>query len=355
LTYTLIVTNTGPDQASAVVVTDSLPSGVTLANASVSQGNCSGSTLVTCHLGQLSVNSIVTITLTTIPTQPGIISNTAHLTANETDGQLLNNTATVSVTVNPASELSLTQTDDPDPAVVGAPLTYTLVVLNGHQPDTGVTLTNTLPANVLLHLASASAGVCNGTGPVVCAIGGLAAGESVTVSIRVTPTAAGLLTNTATVTGEAADANPANNTATQETTVTTQADLALTMSIAPPSVRAGTSVTYTLSITNYGPSPASNVSVADTLPGSLLSPMASASQGNCTGTFALTCALGSLASGASATITITALTPANALVSLNNTASVSSNDADPNSLNNSASANASMYFQFDLFLPLVRR
>ena len=121
----------------------------------------------------------------------------------------------------PAADLSIFKTDSPDPVTVGQDLTYTVVATNnGPNPATGVTLTDTLPGTVTFVSATPSE-TCTETGGVVtCAIGNLASGANATVTIVVAPTMAGVITNTASVTGIETDPDPTNNTATETTTVT---------------------------------------------------------------------------------------------------------------------------------------
>jgi uncharacterized repeat protein (TIGR01451 family) len=120
-------------------------------------------------------------------------------------------------------------------------------------------------------------------------------------------------------------------------TVLPVADLALNMSATPPSLGLNAAVTWVMNISNLGPSPATNVALADTLPAGLSNVAFVASQGGCTLAGAtLNCALGPLATGAVATVTLTA----NAAVKgiLSNSASVSASAMDPVSSNNTASA-----------------
>lgn len=93
LTYTLTVTNEGPGLAAAVTVTDTLPASVTLLSADPSQGSCSGSALVSCSLGSIASGTSVTVSIRVRPTTPGIITNTATVSA-ITDTDLANNSDT---------------------------------------------------------------------------------------------------------------------------------------------------------------------------------------------------------------------------------------------------------------------
>lgn len=129
----------------------------------------------------------------------------------------------VSFTQRP-TDLSITKTDSADPARAGRNLTYTLSVTNnGPTAATGVTVTDNLPSGLSARSASASQGSCSGTTTVTCAIGNLAVGASATVTIVVRPSAAGTITNTASVSGDQPDPNSANNSASQSTVVTAAA------------------------------------------------------------------------------------------------------------------------------------
>jgi uncharacterized repeat protein (TIGR01451 family) len=93
---------------------------------------------------------------------------------------------------------------------VGATLTYTITVTNnGPSTATGVTLTDTLPASVSFFSASPGCGLAGNI--VTCGLGTLLNGDSAIVTITVTTTAPGAITNTATVAGNEPDPTSANN------------------------------------------------------------------------------------------------------------------------------------------------
>src|SRR5439155_7694393 len=92
-------------------------------------------------------------------------------------------------------------------------------------------------------------------------------GAAPPITIVVTaPSEGGTITNTATVSAATSDPNPANNTATASTTVIASADLSITKSDAPDPVIAGGTLTYTLTVSNGGPSTAASPSAANTPP-----------------------------------------------------------------------------------------
>jgi uncharacterized repeat protein (TIGR01451 family) len=219
LTYTITVTNNGPYPATGVTTTDSLPNGVTFVSANATQGSCGGTATVTCNMGSLAKGASATVTIVVIPSAAGGISNTATVTANEFDPDLSNNSATQGTTVTLA-DVSLTKTDSPDPVTVGSNLTYTITVRNGGPSTaTGVTMTDALPAGVTFVSATPSQGNCNGTATVTCNLGSLSNGGSAIVTIVVKPTAAGTITNTASVSAAETDPDLANNSSSQDTMV----------------------------------------------------------------------------------------------------------------------------------------
>ena len=115
------------------------------------------------------------------------------------------------------ADLALTQRAEPGPAILGAPLTYTLTIRNDGPSDVAaVRVVDELPAGVRLDAAPAA---CIGGRPVTCTLGPLAAGAVTTLTITATPTAPPMLVNRATVTADALDPNPANNTASVQSLV----------------------------------------------------------------------------------------------------------------------------------------
>ena len=163
-------------------------------------------------------------------------------------------------------------------------------------------------------------------------IGDFNKGFNATVTIVVTPTVEGVLSNTASVAGNQADPIPGNNAATATTTVNALADLVLTKTDSLDPIIAGNNLTYTIKVTNNGPGVATGVIVTDTLPTGVTLVKATTSQGSCNGKTTVTCNIDTLNSGANATVTLL-VTPTE-VGTLNNTASVSATNNDPNSANN---------------------
>jgi uncharacterized repeat protein (TIGR01451 family) len=99
LTYTIKVTNNGADTAKDVVVTDKLPSGVTLDSASTS---CSGTSTITCSLGTIANGNSDSVLIKVVPSTAGTIKNTATVSSSTNDPNTKNNSSTATTTVNPA-------------------------------------------------------------------------------------------------------------------------------------------------------------------------------------------------------------------------------------------------------------
>ncbi len=346
LTYSMSVTNNGPNTATGVSLSQTLPSTVQIVSTSSSQGlvtTNAGNTL-TCNLGTLIVGGTATVTVTVFPEVAGTIFSTATVGAQETDFNLANNTETVSTLVqSPAADLALTLAASPNPALVGGLLNYTITVTNnGPSTASGVVVTNTLPLNVSLVSANSSQGTSfSVSNLVICTLGTLLKGSNATANIQVRTLNTGTITASSVVSAIQTDPAPTNNSASVTTTVTPAADLSLAMS-GPPSVIIGSNATYQVTVQNLGPSPATGVTVNDTLPGGVTV----VSVTNAQGTFSVTngvvtCFMtNTLAAGATATVTITVNTaPLSGQVPLTvaNTAGVTANQADPFSGNNNAS------------------
>jgi uncharacterized repeat protein (TIGR01451 family) len=224
--YNVSVTNTGVGSASGTVLTDVLPSLVTLTSATPSQGSCafvSATRTLTCSLGTLSTGASATVQITVKPRDEGTLDNTASVSAP--------NYGTASASVNglPAQklvDLSASMSNSADPIFNGQQTSYTTVVKNANTTfnATGVALTDPLPSGMTFVSATTSQGSLvtppvGSNGTVTANLGSLAPGATATMTVTVKATQSGLLTNTAQASSNEGDSNPANNAASQATTV----------------------------------------------------------------------------------------------------------------------------------------
>lgn len=111
-------------------------------------------------------------------------------------------------------------------------------------------------------------------------------------------------------------------------------DMQIVKSGAPSPATVGQPITYTLLVTNAGPSTANGVTVTDVVPAGMTFVSANSTQGTCSGTVTVTCNIGTMNSLATATVTLV-LTPT-APADYSNTATVAAAETDPNLANNTS-------------------
>lgn len=118
-------------------------------------------------------------------------------------------------------DLSITKKESRDPVMVNNPLTYAITVSNNSGPQaTGVKVTDSLPAGLTFVSATPTQGTCAFSNPTLtCDLGAMSAGTTQTITLAVTPTSVGTVSNTATVQANQSEISPANNTSTETTKV----------------------------------------------------------------------------------------------------------------------------------------
>ena len=346
LTYTVTASNAGPSQASNVTVTSMLPAGVAYVGASGINWMCDANgQQVTCTMPTMVIGAAPAITIaTTAPSVDGSITMTSQVLSPTTDPAPGNNTASQSTVVNAPSDLSLALSASPSPVPAHATLTYTIGITNlGPRDATNLVVTNRLPDGDVQYLGASGIGwTCALAGQIVtCTRPLLIAGTAPSIAIQITtPPVSGTLIDQATVIATTADLDLDNNTATDTTHVFDSADLSVATSETPDPVRIGNTLSYTLSVANNGPTPATNVKVVDTLPAGTSFVSAGGTGWTCDPVdpvdLVVTCHMPSLANASSApAITIAAIAPGTA-GNITNTATVSSATSDPNLANNTA-------------------
>jgi uncharacterized repeat protein (TIGR01451 family) len=169
------------------------------------------------------------------------------------------------------ADLSITQTDSPDPVLAGQRLSYDIRVRNdGPATATGVIVLEELDAGVRFESAASSRGSCGESAGVVrCDLGALALGETATVAVRVMPTAQGTIAARATVQSNQADADTLDNAARVQTRVEPAADLSMSLMDSPDPVRLRGRLVYRAEVANAGPSTAGTAAIAVTVPDSV--------------------------------------------------------------------------------------
>jgi len=348
LTYSVTVINEGPQDATGVSLKESLPNGLTLVSANSSQGICTGTTTITCDVGVMHDPSMATVSFVVTPSAAGTLTDALQVSASTTDGNSKNNTASFTVDVTLAADISVTGNASKAVATAGDKVTYSLQVSNaGPGNSANVALTDAISDSSLTPSSvTVSQGSCTpATGSLSCAFGAIAKGGKVSVNYALTLATAEVVTNGLSIISDTTDLNTADNSLTL-TVAVDPANLSIVESVSANTVIIGTPLNYTVTVTNKGPTQATNVAVYDSFQGTATATPTGAtpSQGTCPPFDAnsqnTTCALGTLAPNASATITFSATASRDG--SLNNNATVKSDQPDPDMSDNSANSSATI-------------
>ena len=353
LRYTIVISNAGTlptDTVTNIFFSDPLPTSsptpnkVTYAgNLTFTQGSLTGSQLtgVVGAIGSLAQGQSATITFEVIvdPTTAAstVVTNTA--TAEGTgliSGVDVAASGSIGVVTPPGADLVIKKTG-PATFTPGGSLTYTLVVKNkGPSTAIGATVADVLPAKLsnaqwTVSYANGASGVASGSGNVNALLTLPKTGKATfTITATVAPNVRAALTNTATVTSPAGipDPNPFDNTSTFVSTPVPVNTLSITKTAGQTAYKPGESVTYTIVVSNAGPSFAQQVSVTDLLDPAVIESATwravltgAYSAGQTIGTGSISESI-DLAVGGTATYTVVAQTLASASATLVNTAQV---------------------------------
>jgi uncharacterized repeat protein (TIGR01451 family) len=265
--YTVHVTNTGQSTATNVVVTDTLPTGLTYVTSSNGGSYNIGTRIITWTLGSLTINSQFNPTITATVnagTQGQTIPNTAstHCTQKPNDVT----SQPVNIHVNNAV-LTVTKSTTQANYNVGDTAVYNIDVLNnGPDAATNVIVTDTLPAGIT-YLSSTLGGVYDlPTRTITWNLPNLANGAhflpSFTATVN-TGTEGQSITNTASTHNEQ---NPTDVTSEPAVIHVNNAALTVTKTAAQANYNVGDTAVYNIDVLNNGPNTATNAVVTDTLP-----------------------------------------------------------------------------------------
>ncbi|MFO0902488.1 MAG: DUF11 domain-containing protein [Pirellulales bacterium] len=337
--YTVTVTNNGPNQATNVVVNDLLPTGVTFVSSTPSQGQYTAGTGVWA-VGTINTSAAATLTIVATVTQTGVRTNTATITSlDQTDENPNNNTANAQTTT-PSVDIAITKAVDDNTPNRNQNVTFTVTATNnGPDAATGVTVTDVLPAGLTFVSATPSGSTTYNQGTGLWTIGNLgntAGSNSATLTIVATVVSQGpTITNTATLASVTqTDSNQANNTDSEALTPN-QLDLAVVKTVDDSTPNLNQNVTFTVNVTNNGPTAATGVQITDLLPTGLTFVSATPSTGtysSATGVWTLG-ALSNTAGSNTASMQIVATVTGSSVIT--NTATISAVDQfDTNTANN---------------------
>jgi len=285
-TYTIIASNNGPNISFGATVNDNFPAAITsVAWTVVYAGGASGPAN-----GVGNINATINLPVGGTATFTAVCSISSGATGNlvntatiavlpgDTDPNPGNNSATDTDTPNPQADLSISKTDGSTTAVPGSTTIYTITVNNnGPSNVTGATVTDNFAAiitsaNWTAVYAGGATGPASGSGNINATVN-IPSGGSITftVTCNISAIATGSLSNTATVTAPASttDPNPGNNTAIDTDTLTPTADLTIIKTDGVVTYTPGGTTTYTIIVSNNGPSNVIGAIVTDNFPAAI--------------------------------------------------------------------------------------
>lgn len=310
--FLIRVINHGPNTATDVIVRDLLPRGLTPVSADPSRGSCRG---ISCHLGTMRRGARASIDLVAVagPDTGGrVLRDVAAVSAHEKDVDTSNNVDSALVRIIPLVDIVVTKTAITPTVTVGSNAVFLVVVRNDGPSDaTGVVFADRLPPQLTGVSARPTQGSC--PTPTLCNLGAIAAGGAAQVVLvaRPDPSAIGVpLLDVAGAAPRQPDSKLSNNR-DSATVIQVQApppppaNVRVTKVAETQAVNVGDNLTYRITATNHGPGTADSVLITDTLDAGTTLVSAVPSQGTCSASAPVSCDVGSLAPGASATVDVT--------------------------------------------------
>nr|MDP9122676.1 DUF11 domain-containing protein [Acidobacteriota bacterium] len=311
-TFTLTVSNAGPNAATGVTVSDPLPSGLTYVSDDGGGAYSTGTGLWT--VGSLAVGGSATLHIVATVGSTGPIDNVARIASSSLlDPNPANNQSKVTVAAPRSADVALTMGVSSPTVLVGQPVTFNFSLQNkGGDSAYSVNLHEAFAGFPTLAPSgsTASTGVFNpATG--MWTLSSMAKGGTATLGVTINaPNMAGTLTNNGTAGSSTADPNNANNSASASTKVLSPSVVTATKSVSGNLVPGG-QATYTVVLTNTGSftqqdNPGDEL--VDVLPPSLLLKSAGATTGTASANPATNTVTwnGSIPAGGTVTITIQA-------------------------------------------------
>jgi uncharacterized repeat protein (TIGR01451 family) len=332
--FTVTATNNGPSNATGVAVNDLLPVGLAFVSATPSVGSYNNTTGL-WTIGPLANGASATLSITaTVNRTQAMVNQASKSAEGEVDGKGANNTAVVRLNGTPLIDIQVSETVNNSTPGVSQNVIFTVTAKNnGPATATGVIVTSNLPVG-LSHVSNAPSQGTYTPGTGAWSVGTLASGASATLSLTMTNTVSTPVVQTFTKTASTEqDLVAGNNAASVVLNPTApEVDLALSKITLQDPVANGVNFSYVIVATNLSAGSATGVVVTDMLPAGVTLVSSATTQGSCSGVTTVTCNLGTLIGGGSATINLVVTKTVGGTVS--NTAMVSGTESDPNPANN---------------------
>lgn len=274
ITWSITGDNLGPDAATNVTVSDTLPAGVTFVSATGNGWACgNAANVVTCTRASLGVGAAPPISIVaTAPTGPATLTNTCTASASENDSTPADSACTTTTVVDPpTSNLEFAKTGPASVASSGQ-ITYSIQGANlGPNAATSVVVTDNLPAGSTFVSAVGNGWACNhAAGVVTCSRPTLPVGASPAIALTVTaPVGPATLVNTCAAAAAEVDPTPSDPACNHTTDVGPAPALTTAKSVnagVDGVATAGEQLTYTIAVSNAGGPTQAETSIIDSIP-----------------------------------------------------------------------------------------
>ncbi len=333
LTITIPNTAAGSVALSGMALTDTLPSGLTIASTPNAATTCEGGTVaaaagsasVALSAGTLNANGTCTITVSVTGATAASYTNTIAASALTTTQGVSNSapaTANLAITLN---SITLAKAFAPATIPAGGTSVLTITIPNtaaGSVALSGMALTDTLPSGLTIAATPNAATTCEGgtvaaaagSASVALSAGTLNANGTCTITVSVTGTAVATYTNTIPVSALTTTQTASNSAPASANLSIVAPNVTLAKAFAPAATVPGATSLLTLTIANTAPSAVAlgGLSLSDAYPAGLVNAATPAAATTCpsgsatalAGSGSLTLAAGTLAAGASCTVTV---------------------------------------------------
>ncbi|MCP4305877.1 MAG: DUF11 domain-containing protein [bacterium] len=314
VTFTITVTNQGPDDATGIQVTDVIPAGYSAASAISAGGSLAGSVISWTGLAASSGDSVV-LTFDAVVDEPtGVVDeylNTAQVADTDQfdpdsspgndDGDQSEDDEDSALVAPRQADLELVKSVPTTTPNVGDVITFTLSVSNkGANTATGVLVSDSLPSGYSYQAGSIAGGDTQnaaGNPDLTWSIGAILPGETVDLTFAAAVLVGTGVTDEFRNTAEIADvdqfdpdSSPGNDDGDQSeddedfaSVAPQRIDLSLAKTVSDPAPNVGSDVTFTIRVTNAGPDDATGAAVADTVPNGYSAPSAISNGGGAAG------------------------------------------------------------------------
>ena len=326
ISWTLIISNNGPDKATDVYVEDALPEGLILVSYTATKGIYDNGLWAMCCLEKGEEQRLEIITRVN---KTGKITNLAVIHADEHDSNMTNNQDNESVDVPLSADVEVLIGVNNTEPLFGEEVKWTVVVKNNGPDDASIVVLNEiLPEGLVFVDCNPTKGTySNGQWN----IGSLNVGEEQHMNLTTLSNSVGVMENNVDVNCAEYDWNMSNNKDQAAVNVKPVADVSITKTASKYRYSVGDLIEYTIEIVNNGPNAARNIKVSELLDDSLKFKSFKVTMGKFDRK-SLTWAIDSLGYGESAKLIIRAIAITSGI--LNNSVVVTSDAFDPDLDNN---------------------